>query len=351
MINILYVDDEEDLLHIGKIFLEKNSEFKVDTASTAEHGIQMISKKNYDAIISDYEMPISNGIEFLKKINDKTKNIPFIIFTGKGREEVAIEALNNGAKFYIQKGGDPKSQFAELSSKVRIAVNEKRLISKHKSIYNLTIKMVTEEILQDSLDLIAESITKILNTDASFILLINKENGKLEYCTSYGINEQFKDLTLSPSEGIGWKVLTDYKGLIIENYLTEDSFEHAVDVKVKEEGIISAMAAPLQIKQKSFGVLYAVSKTKRRFKKRDLETLSLFGNLAAIAIIKDLDKKQVRLTANEINKNLFIVLELIDILKGNQINNQEKNEHLEKIKTSIHKIEKEIEGLIIETNQ
>jgi DNA-binding NarL/FixJ family response regulator len=51
--------------------------------------------------------------------------VPFIIFTGKGREEVVIEALNSGADFYIQKGGDPKAQFAELAHKIRQAVQIK----------------------------------------------------------------------------------------------------------------------------------------------------------------------------------------------------------------------------------
>ena len=59
----------------------------------------------YDAIISDYQIPDMDGIEFLKKVRSSGNSIPFIIFTGKGREEVVIEALNAGADFYLQKGG------------------------------------------------------------------------------------------------------------------------------------------------------------------------------------------------------------------------------------------------------
>ncbi len=67
-----------------------------------------------------------DGIEFLKQIRSSGNSIPFIIFTGRGREEVVIEAINSGADFYLQKGGDPNSQFAELSHKVKIAVERKR---------------------------------------------------------------------------------------------------------------------------------------------------------------------------------------------------------------------------------
>ena len=82
--------------------------------------------KKFDAIISDYQMPMMDGISLLKKVRERDKDIPFILFTGKGREEIVIEALNAGADFYLQKGGDPKAQFAELSHKVRRAVEQRK---------------------------------------------------------------------------------------------------------------------------------------------------------------------------------------------------------------------------------
>jgi len=97
MISLPYVDDEPSLLESG----------------------------NIDAIISDYQMPGTDGIEFLKKIRASGNNIPFILFTGKGREEVVIEAINNGVDFYLQKGGEPKAQFSELGHKIRQAVRRK----------------------------------------------------------------------------------------------------------------------------------------------------------------------------------------------------------------------------------
>jgi PAS domain S-box-containing protein len=71
-------------------------------------------------------MPDMDGIAFLKLLRKQHPTLPFIIFTGKGREEVAIQAFENGADFYIQKGGDPISQFADLIQKIRIAVDRHR---------------------------------------------------------------------------------------------------------------------------------------------------------------------------------------------------------------------------------
>ena len=124
-IHILYVDDEPSLLEIGKIFLESEGAFAVDTIISALAALERMNTVSYDAIISDYLMPEMDGIQFLKKLRAAGNPIPFIIFTGKGREEVVINALNSGADFYLQKGGDPESQFAELKNFIGKAVRQK----------------------------------------------------------------------------------------------------------------------------------------------------------------------------------------------------------------------------------
>ncbi len=91
----------------------------MDTASSAEEAIEKLDQKGYDAIISDYQMPGMDGLEFLKYVRERLGiDLPFIIFTGKGREEIAMEALNLGAERYIQKGGDLASQYEILADAV-----------------------------------------------------------------------------------------------------------------------------------------------------------------------------------------------------------------------------------------
>lgn len=125
MTTVLYVDDEADLLEIGKVFLELHGEFSVETITDASEALTLLYSKRFDAIISDYQMPLMNGIEFLKQVRGSGNTIPFILFTGRGREEVVIQALNEGADYYLQKGGDPNSLFAELSHKVTLAVQKR----------------------------------------------------------------------------------------------------------------------------------------------------------------------------------------------------------------------------------
>jgi PAS domain S-box-containing protein len=119
MIHVLYVDDEPGLLEIGKLFLERTNDIKVETINSATQGLDQLDLARYDVIVSDYQMPYMDGIEFLKRVRAEKGDIPFILFTGRGREEVVIEAINSGADFYLQKGGEPKAQFAELAHKIR----------------------------------------------------------------------------------------------------------------------------------------------------------------------------------------------------------------------------------------
>jgi PAS domain S-box-containing protein len=127
MYKVLYVDDEPVLLEIVKIFLEKTKEFSIDVTTSVNDILKSEKLKSYDAIISDYQMPDMDGISFLKYVHTELGDIPFIIFTGKGKEEVVIAALNNGADFYITKGSDPRFQFDELASNIKKAVKRRQL--------------------------------------------------------------------------------------------------------------------------------------------------------------------------------------------------------------------------------
>src|SRR5271157_1088190 len=101
MFSLLYVDDEPGLLEIGQLFLESTGEFSVTTAISGKEALGQLAQSHFDAIVSDYQMPEMDGIELLKSVRKSFGNVPFILFTGRGREEVVIEAINNGVDFYL----------------------------------------------------------------------------------------------------------------------------------------------------------------------------------------------------------------------------------------------------------
>jgi len=122
MMHILLVDDDPALLDLIRRFLEREEEMQIDTCMSCQEAIEILKKSRYDAIVLDYDLPGMNGIDFLKVIKSQGDDTPIIIFTGKGREEIVIKALNYGADYYLQKRGDPRLNFLELLYMIREAV-------------------------------------------------------------------------------------------------------------------------------------------------------------------------------------------------------------------------------------
>ena len=124
MYRVLYVDDEPGILELVRMYLESYGSMLVDTCPVADEAMELVRKTSYDTIVLDYYMPDVNGIEFLKEVRQSGLDCPIIIYTGRGREEVVIDALNNGADFYLQKSGEPGREFADLYSKVNLAIQK-----------------------------------------------------------------------------------------------------------------------------------------------------------------------------------------------------------------------------------
>lgn len=120
---VLLVDDDPLSLELSKTFLELFHDITSDTVNSAQEALERLENDSYDVVVSDYDMPIMDGITFLKTIRDRSINIPFIMFTGVSKEDVIHKAMENGVDSFIQKIGDPKAQYSELSEKIWQAVS------------------------------------------------------------------------------------------------------------------------------------------------------------------------------------------------------------------------------------
>ena len=126
-IRVLHVDDNSELTKLTKLYLEEaGEEFTVVSATNAVEGLELFQSQEFDCIVSDYEMPNTDGLELLEIVRETHPNLPFILFTAKGNETIASEAFGAGATDYMQKEIG-SSQYDVLAERVRSAVDQYRM--------------------------------------------------------------------------------------------------------------------------------------------------------------------------------------------------------------------------------
>jgi PAS domain S-box-containing protein len=125
-IAVLLVDDNPELADLTATYLEREDEqFDVTTVATASEALDRLSESTCDCIVSDYEMPGQNGIEFLTAVREAYADLPFILYTGKGSETVASDAISSGVTDYLQKESGT-SQYTVLANRIRNVVEQYR---------------------------------------------------------------------------------------------------------------------------------------------------------------------------------------------------------------------------------
>lgn len=101
-VDILYIDDNSDFAELAADILEReDNQFEVETETTASKGIKRLKGADYDCIIFDYDMPNRDGIDFLNTVREDYPDLPFILFTGEGSEEIASDAISAGVTEYL----------------------------------------------------------------------------------------------------------------------------------------------------------------------------------------------------------------------------------------------------------
>jgi len=233
-IRVLVIDDDEDLLFLAGKFLNREDErIELVSATTDQEALQLIEEEAFDAIVCDHFLgPDSmTGLELLEWVREFNPHIPFIIFTGRSQEAVAIRALNLGADYYLKKGTEEfRELFSQLANRISTEVEARRQgealetalseleirvgertaeltntneqlaqeIAERKKIEDSLLlqrdlgnTLCKTENLIDALDRILKATVHLDGVDTGGIFLVDDKTGRLDLSTSKGMTSQF----------------------------------------------------------------------------------------------------------------------------------------------------------------
>jgi PAS domain S-box-containing protein len=347
-IRVLVVDDDEDLLFLAEKFLSKaDKDFQLVSAQTDQDALRLIEEEDFDAIVCDHYLgPESmTGLDLLEWVRNADRNVPFIIFTGRSEESVAIRALNMGADYYLKKETDEfRELFRQLSEKIRDAVEvrraeeqaekdhqelEKRVDQRTRELKEANSRLETEVderkraedilLLQrdlgntlckavdktDAVEQILKTILQLETIDAGAIYLRNHIGGRLELMRSHQM----------PSD-----ISADLLGIEGAGSLPRPAFLSSKDIsgkipKRRTSEVPSAVAiVPVNIDDSTTAVIIAGSYTSDNVNTRSRHSLeaigvqaaSYFAREAAMAAIVN-SQAELMNVFDSLNDALFIV--------------------------------------------
>lgn len=127
-IRVLHIDDEPDFADMTATFLERTTpSITVVTETQSETGLARLRRDHaeIECLVSDYQMPRMDGLALLEEVRETHPDLPFILFTGRGSEAVASDAIASGVTEYMQKESGT-DQYNVLGNRIENAVNQYR---------------------------------------------------------------------------------------------------------------------------------------------------------------------------------------------------------------------------------
>ncbi|MFW9869139.1 MAG: response regulator [Candidatus Thorarchaeota archaeon] len=306
-IRVLVIDDDEDLLFLAGKFLSREDErFELVSATTDQEALRRIEEEQFDAIVCDHFLGQGSmtGLELLEWVREFNPSIPFIIFTGRSQEAVAIRALNLGADYYLKKGTEEfRDLFSQLADRIRTEVEARRAeealsaamdeLESRVEKRTAELKEINEQLEQeiaekkkvedslllqrelgntlcrtenliDALDIILKAAVRLEGVDTGGIFLVDEKTGQLDLSTSQGISSQFL------------KGILGQEGIIEINepvYITRKEMPVSTDTPGQYEGLTSAAAIPVIFENRTVAILSVGSLSHDEIPTNDKHTL------------------------------------------------------------------------------
>jgi len=286
VISVLYIDKDQILLDSGKRFLERDEDIRVDTALSFHEALPLLKNSSFDAIIADYRIRETDGMQLLKIVREKFQKTPSIIFTGRNSNDYFNEAINTGADYFFRINGDPKSQFAELAHIVRQAVkfreNERKIIRLNR-VYSVLARVSEVIVLSHDRMQLMQEICKIAVQEGGYAMawigFEDPETHRIKGVVAAGavddffVNERMSSEDITNRQSPTIITMRKRKYSICNDIRAVTPLQHWAELALKK-GYLSAAAFPINAGKTTRGAITFYSCEKDFFTDSEIRLLN-----------------------------------------------------------------------------
>ncbi len=294
---VLVIEDRREyMVFVVDQVLQPNG-YEVITATDGEAGLQKALSESPDLIITDLKMPKTTGIDVLRALNKAGKDIPVIISTFHGSEELAIEAFRLGARDYLLE----PYPIEQITAAIDRALAAPRRFRQEKSVLEDDVARANKQLerrvkelhilsgigkavtslhrVETILQRIVEAATFVTGAEEAFMMLIDEDSGELHMRAAQGMGKQYKSFRQKVDDSVAGQVVRTGRP-VRQGRKAEGTHEVMTGYLVRD-----LLNVPLKVRGKVIGVLGVDNLTnKGGFSENDEYVLSVLADYAAIAI-------------------------------------------------------------------
>jgi two-component system NtrC family sensor kinase len=281
-LTVLVVDDELPVCDLIKEVLSEDM-YLVETAQRGEEALYKLQKSPYDIIITDILMPGMNGLELIKKAKKLSPRTVFLVITGHGKLDYAIQAMREGAADFLVK----PFQITDLETAIKSSLEKKWLEEEYPRLQTLISMLEVGKDITSTLELnkLLERVLSTIEREFGFqhilIHLISGDNNELVTSAQHGYSENLIGRKIEMRGGVIATIIRTGKVVRVEDI---DDIKESKEYLPNMEGAKSVIAVPIMAKDKVIGALTVESHQPRYFIEDDEYLLSILANQVGIAI-------------------------------------------------------------------
>ena len=289
-IRVLHVDDEPDFRELVATMLEgERARFAVESASTASEALDRLDD-GVDCIVSDYEMPGRDGLDLLADVREEYPDVPFILYTARGSESIASEAISAGVTDYLEKASGIE-QYTVLANRIENAVEQYRAERRAETLDRIrnTVRDINQVLVRtrsrSELETqVCEIITDGVPYEFAWIGERDTDEGIVEPRASAGdgdgdgyLDEIAITIDGGPrARGPTGRALTENELVVTQSIEEDDNFDPWREV-ARERGFAASAAVPLSFEGRQYGVLNVYSGEREQFDQTEKNLLRELG--------------------------------------------------------------------------